>query len=53
VKIAAARANNAVGAMPADRMMAIERAGQAVIAGQHRDLFKVDWYQGGAGTRPT
>jgi aspartate ammonia-lyase len=50
VKIAAARANNAVGAMPPDRMMAIERAGQAVIDGQYRDQFKVDWYQGGAGT---
>jgi aspartate ammonia-lyase len=50
VKIAAARANNEVGAMPADRMMAIERAGQAVIDGGYRDQFKVDWYQGGAGT---
>jgi aspartate ammonia-lyase len=50
VKIAAARANHDVGALPRDKMELIERAANAVIAGQYRDQFKVDWYQGGAGT---
>jgi aspartate ammonia-lyase len=50
VKIAAARANYDVGALPADKMELIERAARAVIAGQYRDQFQVDWYQGGAGT---
>ena len=50
VKIAAAQANNDVGALPKDKMELIERAAKAVIAGQYRDQFQVDWYQGGAGT---
>src|SRR5262245_54684445 len=50
VKVAAARANTEVGAMMPDRLAAIERAGQAVMDGMYRDQFKVDWYQGGAGT---
>jgi aspartate ammonia-lyase len=50
VKIAAAQANNDVGALPNDRLEMIERAGRAVIAGKYRDQFPVDWYQGGAGT---
>jgi aspartate ammonia-lyase len=50
VKIAAARANCDVGALPADKRDAIEAAGRAVIAGGYRDQFQVDWYQGGAGT---
>ncbi len=50
VKVAAARANTAVGAMQPDRLAAIERAAQAVMDGRYRDQFKVDWYQGGAGT---
>ena len=50
VKIAAARANHDVGALPKDKMELIERAANAVIAGQYRDQFQVDWYQGGAGT---
>jgi len=50
VKLAAARANAKVGNLKADRLRAIEKATQAVIAGKYRDQFKVDWYQGGAGT---
>jgi len=50
VKLAAARANTAVGAMKPDRLAAIEKAYTAVMAGKYRDQFLVDWYQGGAGT---
>jgi aspartate ammonia-lyase len=50
VKLAAARANADVGAMKPDRLAAIEKACQAVLAGQYHDQFLVDWYQGGAGT---
>jgi aspartate ammonia-lyase len=50
VKLAAARANTQVGAMKPERLAAIEKAYKAVRAGQYRDQFVVDWYQGGAGT---
>ena len=50
VKLAAARANADVGALKKDRLAAIERACQAVLDGKYHDQFKVDWYQGGAGT---
>src|SRR5262249_37765517 len=50
VKMAAARANADVGALPADKKDASERACQAVITGKHRAQLPVDWYQGGAGT---
>jgi aspartate ammonia-lyase len=50
VKIAAAQANNDVGALPDDWRELIENAGKAVIAGRYHDQFQVDWYQGGAGT---
>ena len=50
VKLAAARANTKVGAMKRDRLVAIEKAVDAVLDGKHRDQFMVDWYQGGAGT---
>src|SRR5262245_31351265 len=50
VKLAAARANTAVGAMKPDRLAAIEKAYTAVMAGKYRDQFLIDWYQGGAGT---
>jgi aspartate ammonia-lyase len=50
VKLAAAKANTAVGAMKPDRLAAIEKASQAVLAGKYHDQFLVDWYQGGAGT---
>ena len=50
VKLAAARANTQVGAMKPERLAAIEKAYDAVMAGKYRDQFLVDWYQGGAGT---
>src|SRR5262249_49924091 len=50
VKLAAARANTAVGAMKPERLAAIEEASQAVMNGKYHDQFQVDWYQGGAGT---
>jgi aspartate ammonia-lyase len=50
VKLAAARANAKVGALKKDRLDAIEKACQAVLAGKYRDQFLVDWFQGGAGT---
>jgi aspartate ammonia-lyase len=50
VKLAAARANTDVGSMKPERLAAIEKASQAVLAGKYHDQFLVDWYQGGAGT---
>src|SRR6266850_7696746 len=50
VKLAAARANTDVGAMKPERLAAIEKATQALLDGKYHDQFKVDWYQGGAGT---
>jgi aspartate ammonia-lyase len=50
VKLAAAQANADVGAMKKERLDAIEKATQAVLAGKYNDQFVVDWYQGGAGT---
>jgi aspartate ammonia-lyase len=50
VKVAAARANTSVGAMKPERLAAIEKAYDAIKAGRYHDQFKVDWYQGGAGT---
>ena len=50
VKLAAARANTDVGAMKKETLAAIEKACQALLDGKYHDQFKVDWYQGGAGT---
>lgn len=50
VKLAAARANTDVGAMKPETLAVIEKACAAVLAGKYHDQFKVDWYQGGAGT---
>ncbi len=50
VKLAAAQANTDVGAMKPERLAAIEKACNAVLAGKYHDQFQVDWYQGGAGT---
>jgi aspartate ammonia-lyase len=50
VKLAAARANTAVGAMKPERLAMIEKACKAVMDGKYNDQFMVDWYQGGAGT---
>lgn len=50
VKLAAAQANTDVGAMKPERLAAIQKASDAVMAGKYHDQFLVDWYQGGAGT---
>ncbi len=50
VKLAAARANTDVGAMKKEKLAMIEKAAQALRDGKYHDQFKVDWYQGGAGT---
>jgi len=50
VKLAAARANTDVGAMKKETLDAIEKAADALRRGEYHDQFKVDWYQGGAGT---
>jgi aspartate ammonia-lyase len=50
VKLAAAQANTDVGAMKPETLAAIEKACQAVLDGKFHDQFRVDWYQGGAGT---
>src|SRR6187455_1343673 len=50
VKLAAARANTDVGRMPKEKLVAIEKACQAVIDGKYHDQFLTDMYQGGAGT---
>lgn len=50
VKLAAARANAADGRLKKERLVAIEKACQAVIDGKYHDQFLVDLYQGGAGT---
>ena len=49
-KLAAARANAAVGALDKRKAAAIERACNAVLAGRYHEQFAVDLYQGGAGT---
>jgi fumarate hydratase class II len=50
IKLAAARANEALGALDKKRAKAIERAAREVIDGKHDDQFVVDVYQAGAGT---
>jgi aspartate ammonia-lyase len=50
VKLAAARANFAVGGLEKGKLDAIERACRAVRDGRYHDEFIVDWYQVGAGT---
>jgi fumarate hydratase class II len=50
VKRAAARANAALGRLPAEIADAIVAAADEVLAGSHRDQFVVDVYQAGAGT---
>jgi aspartate ammonia-lyase len=50
VKMAAARANADVGAMPNQVRDAIDQAGHAILDGRYHDQFVVDLYQGGAGT---
>jgi aspartate ammonia-lyase len=50
VKLAAARANAESGRLSKEKLDAIEKACNAVIAGKYHDQFLVDLYQGGAGT---
>ncbi|KIC93059.1 aspartate ammonia-lyase [Flavihumibacter solisilvae] len=50
VKLAAARANADVGRLSKEKLSAIEKACEAVMAGKYHDQFLVDLYQGGAGT---
>lgn len=50
VKMAAARANAGVGRLSQEKLVAIEKACQAVIDGKYHDQFLTDLYQGGAGT---
>jgi len=50
VKLAAARANAKTGDLEKERLDGIEQAAKAVMDGQYMDQFRVDWYQGGAGT---
>src|ERR687898_872886 len=47
VKLAAARANTDVGRMKKEKLDAIEKACQDVIAGKYHDQFLTDLYQGG------
>ena len=50
VKMAAARANCALGVLPADKARVIETVCANVMAGGHDAAFAVDMIQGGAGT---
>ncbi|MBE0639685.1 MAG: aspartate ammonia-lyase [Bacteroidales bacterium] len=51
VKLAAARANHDVeGRLSKEKLVAIEKACQAVMDGKYHEWFLVDLYQGGAGT---
>ncbi|MGH7132173.1 MAG: aspartate ammonia-lyase [Phycisphaerales bacterium] len=50
VKLAAARANHQVGALPRRVLKGIEAACADIIAGKLHDQFTVDVFQGGAGT---
>ena len=50
VKLAAARANTDAGKMSADMLKLIEPACQELMKGNYLDQFKIDIYQGGAGT---
>ena len=50
VKLAAARANTDVGALPQEILTGIEAACQEIIDGKLHDQFRLDVLQGGAGT---
>ena len=50
VKIAAARANAEAGTLDPATRDAIERAAREIADGRHHEQFRVDWFQGGAGT---
>jgi aspartate ammonia-lyase len=50
VKLACAQANTEAGKMPEDMLKLIEPACQELIDGNYLEQFKIDLYQGGAGT---
>lgn len=50
VKLAAARANHEVGALPAEILKGIEAACNDLLEGRFHDQFSLDMFQGGAGT---
>jgi len=50
IKLACAQANTEAGKMPADMLKLIEPACLELIDGNYLEQFKVDLYQGGAGT---
>jgi aspartate ammonia-lyase len=50
VKLGAARANAEAGKMPPEMLKLIEPACQELMDGNYLDQFKIDLYQGGAGT---
>ena len=50
IKLAAARANTDAGKMSPEMLKLIEPACQELISGNYVDQFKIDLYQGGAGT---
>ncbi len=50
IKLACARANTEAGKMSPDMLKLIEPACQELIDGNYLDQFKIDLYQGGAGT---
>ena len=50
IKLACARANTDAGKMSGDMLKLIEPACQELIDGNYVDQFKIDLYQGGAGT---
>lgn len=50
IKLACARANTDVGEMQASKLKLIEPACQDLIDGKYLDQFRIDLYQGGAGT---
>jgi fumarate hydratase class II len=51
LKRAAARSNRALGVLPAEVADAIERAADAVIAGEHAEAFPLPVWQTGSGTQ--
>ena len=50
IKLACARANTDAGKMKPEMLKMIEPACKEVIDGKYREYFKIDLYQGGAGT---
>src|SRR5579872_7408227 len=50
IKSAAALVNGWLGELPAEKAAAIEKAADAVAAGEHDDQFVVDIFQTGSGT---